>query len=481
MSIMRHTGALIAVCWFAAASVDGQQPLELSRDVVAVQDAVAAAIQRCEVSVVAVRGTRKAQASYLHAPPNPFGALQPTDPSGDMVETLEASFGTGVILDGSGLILTHYEVIRGLDTIEVMTAERRTYPAQVVGADERSGLAVLSVPASGLPAVALGDATRLRKGEFVIALGNPYAIAADGQASASFGIVANLGRKSTVAPRPEQAALSELGWLIQTDAKLNLGTSGGALVNLQGELVGLTTSLAATAGYDQAAGYAVPVDNAFRRIVESLRAGREVEYGLLGVSLEGVGNRGGILGRGPQGALVREVVPGGPADRAGLKMGDVITQVGEAPVDTSDALMLAVSQQPPLATVEIEYSRNDRDESVRVTLSKAVAHGEQIVTVPAATWRGLQVDFATAVEGYAAAARQGGVDSKGCVAVRHVEPQSPAWKAGLRAGSFISRINEHSVQTPDEFHSIVDAQTGDVVLQIALPQNESQQVTVGQS
>jgi hypothetical protein len=155
--------------------------------------------------------------------------------------------------------------------------------------------------------------------------------------------------------------------------------------------------------------------------------------------------------------------------------------VGETDVDTPDALMLAISQLPPLETTDIVYSRNDRDESARVTLSKAVPHGERIVTQPIATWRGLQVDFATAVEAYTAAARQDGVDSQGCVAVRHVEPHSPAWNAGLRAGSFISRINEHAVQTPREFQSLVEGQSGDVVVQIALPQNESQRVTVGDS
>jgi S1-C subfamily serine protease len=478
--MLKLSGKLVACCLLATASVNGQQPLEIPRDVVAVQDAVVAAIERCEVSVVAIRGTRKAEARHLVPSPDPFVPLKATDPSGDMVNALEASFGTGVILDGRGLILTHFEVVRGLDTIEITTAERRSYPAQVVGADERSGLAVLSIQASGLPAVMLGDATRLRKGQFVVALGNPYAIAADGQASASLGIVANVGRKSTIASQPDQAALSELGWLIQTDAKLNLGTSGGALINLRGELVGLTTSLAATVGYDLAAGYAIPVDEAFRRIVDTLREGREVEYGLLGVFLEPTGNRGGILARQTQGALVREVIRGGPAERAGLRTGDVVTQVGETPVPTPDALMLAVCKHPPLAALVIGFVRDDRDQTVRVELSKAVPHGEQIVTEPSTKWRGLTIDFATAVEAYANAARQEDFEADQCVAVRHVEPYSPAWKAGLRAGSFISHIDRRPVKSPGEFHTIADGlRTGDVVLKLAPPHGESQDVTVG--
>lgn len=474
-----HDRLIVVLFSLAATTANGQAPLEVSSDVIAVQNAVAAAIERCEVSVVAIRGTRKAEATRLTPPPDRFAPLRPpAEPGGEMAELLQGEFGTGVILDGRGLILTHFEVIRRMDTIEVTTAERRTYPAQVKGADQRSGLAVLSIQASGLPAVVLGQAQRLRKGEFVVALGNPYGIAADGQASASLGIVANFGRKSSFAPDPEQAALSELGWLIQTDAKLNLGTSGGALVNLRGELVGLTTAVAATAGYDQAAGYAIPVDAAFRRIIATLREGREVEYGLLGVYLESIGTRGGMLALQPQGALVKETIPGGPADKAGLRTGDLITRVGNSPIRSSNDLMLAVGKQPPLAVVEIGYLRDDREETVRVELSKAVPHGERVVRTPAGTWRGMQVDFATAVESYPTAARQGGVDSSACVAVRHVEPHTAAWKAGLRAGSFISHVNEQPVHTPDDFYKVVNGQPGPVVIQVALPQRETQQITV---
>jgi S1-C subfamily serine protease len=221
----------------------------------------------------------------------------------------------------------------------------------------------------------------------------------------------------------------------------------------------------------------VPVDEAFRRIVATLREGREVEYGLLGVYLESLGDRGGLLGQEAQGALVREAMPGGPADRAGLRPGDVITRAGQAPVFSSDALMLAVSKLPPLATIEIRFLRLDREQTARVELSKAQPHGEQIVTAPTQTWRGLRVDFATAVENYATAARQGGIDPDGCVAVRHVEPQSPAWKAGLRAGTFISRIAERQVQTPDEFYAAAAEASGEVVLQIPQP-DRPQQVTI---
>jgi S1-C subfamily serine protease len=287
-----------------------------------------------------------------------------------------------------------------------------------------------------------------------------------------------MGRKTAFAPRGEAASLGELGWLIQTDAKLNLGTSGGALVNLRGQMIGLTTSVAATAGYDAAAGYAIPVDDAFRRIVETLRDGREVEYGLLGVFLQSIGEAGGILGHEPQGALVREVMPGGPADRAGLEAGDRIIQVGATPVYTSDALMLAVSKEPPLATTVIRFLRNDREQTASAELSKAVPQGEQIVTAPAVAWRGLRVDFATAVEAYASIARQGGFRAADCVAIRRVEPHSPAWNAGLREGAFISHVAQRQVGSPAQFHAMTEGLSGDVVLQLINGETDSHQVTV---
>ena len=146
---------------------------------------------------------------------------------------------------------------------------------------------MLAIDAADLPPIAFGNADELKKGQIVISLGNPYAIARDGQPSAAWGIVANLQRKAPATPSEAdptgRPTLHHYGTLIQTDAKLNLGTSGGPLLNLKGEMVGLSVALAAAAGYEAAGGYAIPVDATFRRAVETLKRGREVEYGFLGI------------------------------------------------------------------------------------------------------------------------------------------------------------------------------------------------------
>ncbi len=232
---------------------------------------------------------------------------QPTDPKDPSF--VPSEFATGVVVDSKGLILTSAHVLAD-DSRYVVWTDRKAYDAQVIAADPRSDLAVLQVTektsGSEFVPIRLGDASKLRRGHFVVTLGNPYAIARDGEVCAGLGIVSNLSRKAPPVPgetnpRASRPTLHHFGTLIQTDAKLNLGTSGGALLNLDGEMVGLTTALAAQAGYEQAAGYALPVDETFRRVVATLKQGREVEYGLLGVvpqRLTPVEVQRGLRGRG---------------------------------------------------------------------------------------------------------------------------------------------------------------------------------------
>src|SRR5262249_8580139 len=241
-------------------------------------------------------------------------------------ENAPLTVGAGVIIDRSGLILTHYLAVHEGDQHTVTTIDRTTYAATIRAADPRSGLAVLAVDPKArplqragvqlraaapdsFPAIKLGDAPTVRKGQFVIAIGNPFAIQSDGQPTASWGIVTNLARKAPAgtnlndAPGPAgdyRTTLHHLGTLIQTDAKLGFSASGGALLHLRGELIGLTTNAATIAGHEQPAGYAIPINAATRRIIDTLKQGREVEYGMLGVgfgqlALDSAVNRGSRL------------------------------------------------------------------------------------------------------------------------------------------------------------------------------------------
>ena len=281
----------------AASALHAQEPSGLGA-AAAIENALVQSIASAEKSVVAVARVRKEQGGdsvRLELRPDAFGRRlsigsppSPTDPS-----FVPNEYGTGVVVDRRGLILTACHVLGDEnDNYYVTAADRRVYRAWIKAADPRSDLAVLSIDGTDMASanlipIRMGNAATLRKGQIVVTLGNPYAIARDGQSSAGWGIVSNLGRKAP--PLPDETDISgkttlhHFGGLIQTDARLHLGTSGGPLLNLRGEMIGLCVSSAATAGYESSAGYAIPVDATFRRVLDALKQGREAEYGFLGI------------------------------------------------------------------------------------------------------------------------------------------------------------------------------------------------------
>ena len=263
------------------------------------------------------------------------------------------AYGSGVVLDENGLILTNAHVVRGATKIYVRLPGNRGSYADIYASDPRSDLAVLKLidPVPDLKALKFGDGGKVRKGQFVLTLSNPFAAGfRDGSPSASWGIVSNLRRR---APGPTneidraKVTLHHYGTLIQTDTRLTLGCSGGALLNLDGELIGLTTSQAALVGSETPGGFAVPFDEGMKRIVEVLRRGEEVEYGFLGVNLD-TGTRTGKcvkLGR---------VIGGSPAQRARLTGDEYIVSIEGRPVRENDDLFLYIGTQLAGSTLTLE-------------------------------------------------------------------------------------------------------------------------------
>ena len=433
-------------------------------------DAVAAA----EQSVVAIARVRRrlpttefpGTDNLRRLLPRSDGMLSdPTDP-----DFIPNEYGSGVVIDSNGLILTNYHVLgdtdQGVQALQnensyfVTTADRKVYRAQrIKAADAWSDLAVLEVAATGLHPIKFGDASDLKKGQFVIALGNPYAIARDGQASAGWGIISNLSRKAAPAPSLPAASGRETihhhGTLIQTDARLRLGTSGGALLNLRGEMIGLTTSLAAVTASDDGAGFAIAVDAGFRRIVETLQAGREVEYGFLGVGPENLPLFERQSGR--QGVRVGQLVSATPADQADIRTGDIITHVNGRTIHDADGLMLSVGREPIDRPLRLTVLRDGRELEKRVVLSKKFVWSTRpsIVTERDPMWRGIRVEYPTALADFKDFSDQGVVDRLGCVAIVEVTRDSSAWREGLRTGMFISHVGDGRVATPPQFRTRV--------------------------
>jgi serine protease Do len=398
-----------------------------------------------------------------------FGRYQfQQDPRPGDPEFIPNEYASGVVVDRGGLILTNFHVLGDESDLYVTTVERRVYQAEIWAADARSDLAVLRIKANDLVPIELGDADHLKKGQLVVVLGNPYAIARDGQASASWGIIANLERKAP--PQVDEVSangkttLHQHGTLIQTDARLNLGTSGGALLNLKGEMIGLTTALAAISGYEQSAGYAVPMDETFRRVVETLKQGREVEYGFLGVRPDNL--RESDLAAGLRGVRVLDVVEGTPAKRFGLEKDDVITHVDQRPVYDADGLVLQIGKKAHDAVVRLSVERQGRTLPVDVRLTKYAMRGRRVVSTPAPQWRGMRVDYASTARDFLMRVQAREIPSEGCVIISQIDENSPAWREGLRGETAITHVDGVRVTSPKEFHAAVAGKTGPVTLRL---------------
>ena len=448
-------------------------------------------IERAEKSVVSISRYRFAS-PRVDRPELPSDVFVPNE------------FGSGVLISSEDrrsepLVLTNYHLVRGGPIVGqssgmrdadlvVRFSDRRRCRAEIRAADPRSDLAVLELrleeagirPGDLTPFTLQRNPEPFKKGRFVVLLGNPYAQARDGSASAGWGIISNVGR------RPQRPAVSEtdpdpsaeqtihhFGTLLQIDARLNLGTSGGALLNLRGELIGLTTSLAALEGYEKSVGYAVPFDKAALRVIDSLRKGYEVEYGFLGVQLDtSQAERIRELSREfnrQTAARVLSVIRYSPADVAGLVDRDLILRVNGVPVYDGYDLMREVGLLGPGAVARLQVWRNGRRLNLNVRLGKwPVRDDEGIIATRRrfAPWRGLSVDYATGRAEYLPYPLDRYPQA---VVIMHIEPDSPAARPGadLQVGDFITHVNGLPVRTPAEFHQAVSRLSGVVNLQLA--------------
>ena len=281
----------------------------------------------------------------------------------------ETSLGSGVIVTADGTILTNNHVVDGATDIKVDLADKREFTAKVIGTDEKSDVAVLKIDADNLPTLKLGDSTALQVGDFVLAVGDPYGVGE----TATMGIVSATGRSMG-------STIEEYEDFIQTDAPINPGNSGGALVDLHGDLIGINTAILAgngggfgAEGGNQGIGFAIPINMA-RSVMEQLVSHGKVARGYLGLYPQDVtsamARQFGLSQAG--GALVAQLEPDkpGPAEKAGIKQGDVILKVNGQPVDSANDLRLKISQTAPGTNVKLQISRDGKLQDMNVTLGQ---------------------------------------------------------------------------------------------------------------
>lgn len=283
------------------------------------------------------------------------------------VERTRQGLGSGVIIDSSGYILTNHHVVDGADQIKVDLNDNRSLDAKIVGADPPSDLAVLKVEASNLPVLTLGNSDNTRVGDVVLALGNPLGV---GQ-TVTMGIISAKGR---------QTGLSNGSFedFLQTDAPINQGNSGGALVNTQSELIGINSQILSPSGGSIGLGFAVP-SNMARTVLEQLISNGKVRRGQLGIIVLKIpSEEASKLGvtQGP-GVVVYAVQPGSAADRIGIKQGDVITALNGNAVNDPNSFRNLIASTPPGTEVTLKIRRGGSEQEIRTKLGEFFAQAEQ--------------------------------------------------------------------------------------------------------
>jgi serine protease Do len=357
-----------------------------------------------------------------------FGGRLPRGPQ------RQTGLGSGFIIDRNGTILTNYHVVDAAQKISVTLSDGKSYDAKVIGKDQKTDIAVIKIDAGqDLPVATLGDSDRLEVGEWVMAIGNPFGL----DHTVTSGIVSAKGRQIGAGPYDN---------FIQTDASINPGNSGGPLLNLRGEVVGITTAIFSQSGGNIGIGFAIPT-NSIKELLPQLKDKGRVVRGYLGTTVQKITPEiADSLGLKQQrGALVADVMKGSPAERAGIKTGDVIVEFNSKEIKDSADLPTLVARIAPGTTVPLKVLRDGKE------ISLPIAVGEMKENeVAAATQEG---DLGLAVQPVTPEIAQSlGLERPEGLVITEVKPGSSADEAGLRAGDLITQINRRPVKNLADYN-----------------------------
>jgi len=411
-------------------------------------------VEKTSPAVVRIEADRKEKASPTQFPGGDDFFRQFQMPQGQPQTRrpqVERGLGSGVVVQGDGTILTNYHVIEGADTITVAMSNNKTYDAKVVGSDQPSDLAVLKIDAKDLPALTLGNSDSVRIGDIVLAIGNPLGI---GQ-TVTAGIISAKGRRTGLSDGSFEDFL-------QTDAPINRGNSGGALVNLNGELIGINSQILSggPSGGSIGIGFSIP-SNMAKSVMEQLLKDGKVHRGMLGVNIQNIteDTAKALDIEVRSGVLVSGVKKGSAADKAGMKPRDIITAINGEKIEDSNVLRNKVAGTAPGTTIKVTVLRDGKEVDLSVTLdeftaadSKNPSDREDENNAPSpqkqAGKLGIGLEPLTA-----ATAKQLGVDADGGMVVTEVDPNGPAAEEGVARGDVVLEVNKKAV------NSIADVQS----------------------
>ncbi|MGQ3675790.1 DegQ family serine endoprotease [Xanthobacter sp. TB0139] len=442
--LMAAGGAFVAM----SSSVRAEPTVQVPQSAAEVKLSFAPVVARSAPAVVNVYALRelRAQSPYMDDPFfRRFFGRRDGGPGLEGSERMQRSLGSGVIVDPSGIVVTNFHVIQGADEIRVALNDKREYEAEILLRDQRTDLAVLRIRKDGdksFASLPLGNSDRLAVGDLVLAIGDPFGV---GQ-TVTQGIVSALART--------QVGVSDFQFFIQTDAAINPGNSGGALVDMSGHLVGINTAIYSRSGGSHGIGFAIPV-NMVRMVLEQAKeGGTSVRRPWLGASLQAVTpDIAASLGLElPVGALVQQVVPGSPADVAGLQAGDLVTAVEGQSVEGPGALYYRMATRPLGSKAAFAIVRSGEPKSVVVQLQAApeIPPRDEVQLRSRSPFAGatiVNLSPAVAEELHLDMARQG-------VVITNIAEGSPARGSGFKPGDIIVEINGQQVGNTAEMQEL---------------------------
>ena len=355
------------------------------------------------------------------------------------MEPQQRGVGSGFILNADGYVMTNAHVVDGADEVIVTLTDKREFKAKIIGADKRSDVALVKIEATGLPTVRIGDVGRLKVGEWVIAIGSPFGL----ENTVTAGIVSAKARET-----------GDYLPFIQTDVAINPGNSGGPLINMRGEVVGINSQIYSRSGGFMGISFAIPIDEA-SRVSEQLRVNGRVTRGRIGVQIDQVTKEvAESIGLGkPVGALVRSVESGGPAEKAGVEAGDIITKFDGRAIERATDLQRIIGSTKPGAKALLQVFRRGSNRDLNVTVGEFAAEpsrnaDERESKPPAAAAVGA---LGLAVSELTEAQRR---ELKGKGGVRVESTEGAAGRAGLREGDVILSVNNVEITSVKQFEAI---------------------------